>query len=97
MSKDLKSVQDDLAFLRGLAEGSQERGGLGVAGGALYGAVCLQGIFLVVGKSAGALHTRNTPLVYGVVLILFLVLFPNGIAGLLRSAQAWWQRWRGGR
>ncbi|ATC32427.1 hypothetical protein CA606_08735 [Caulobacter vibrioides] len=41
MSKDLKSVQDDLAFLRGLAEGSQERGGLGVAGGALYGAAGL--------------------------------------------------------
>jgi branched-chain amino acid transport system permease protein len=71
-------------------------GGLGTLSGALYGAVCLQGIFLVVGKSAGALHTRNTPLVYGVVLILFLVLFPNGIAGLLRSAGGWWRRWRGG-
>ncbi|HQC95593.1 MAG TPA: hypothetical protein PK306_07785, partial [Aquabacterium sp.] len=70
-------------------------GGLGTLSGALYGAVCLQGIFLVVGKSAGALHTRNTPLVYGVVLVLFLVLFPNGIAGLLRSAAAWWRRWRG--
>lgn len=33
----LKSAQDDLAFLRGLAEGGKERGGLGVAGGALYG------------------------------------------------------------
>lgn len=33
----LKTVQDDLAFLRGLADGSNERGGLGVAGGALYG------------------------------------------------------------
>lgn len=41
MNNDLKSVQDDLAFLRGLAEGSQERGGLGVAGGALYGAAGL--------------------------------------------------------
>lgn len=70
-------------------------GGLGTLSGALYGAVCLQGIFLVVGASAGALHTRNTPLVYGVVLIVFLVLFPNGIAGLLRSAAAWWRRWRG--
>lgn len=37
MSNELKSVQDDLAFLRGLADGSNERGGLGVAGGALYG------------------------------------------------------------
>lgn len=33
----LKTVQDDLAFLRGLAEGGHERGGLGVSGGALYG------------------------------------------------------------
>ena len=33
----LKTVQDDLAFLRGLADGAGERGGLGVAGGALYG------------------------------------------------------------
>lgn len=33
----LKTVQDDLAFLRGLAEGGNERGGLGVPGGALYG------------------------------------------------------------
>ena len=34
----LNTVRDDLAFLRGLADGSNERGGLGVAGGALYGA-----------------------------------------------------------
>ena len=33
----LKTVQDDLAFLRGLADGAGERGGLGVSGGALYG------------------------------------------------------------
>ncbi|WP_297506978.1 hypothetical protein [uncultured Caulobacter sp.] len=38
MNDDLKTVQEDLAFLRGLAEGGAERGGLGVAGGALYGA-----------------------------------------------------------
>lgn len=37
MNDNLKTVQDDLAFLRGLAEGGAERGGLGVAGGALYG------------------------------------------------------------
>lgn len=37
MNDKLKTVQDDLAFLRGLAEGGAERGGLGVAGGALYG------------------------------------------------------------
>lgn len=38
MNDQLKTAQDDLAFLRGLAEGRAERGGLGVAGGALYGA-----------------------------------------------------------
>jgi branched-chain amino acid transport system permease protein len=70
-------------------------GGLGTLSGALYGAVCLQGIFLVVGAAASGLQTRNTPLVYGVVLVVFLVLFPNGIAGLLRSAGAWWRRRRG--
>ncbi|USQ98603.1 hypothetical protein MZV50_17180 [Caulobacter sp. RL271] len=37
MNDKLKTVQDDLAFLRGLAESGGERGGLGVAGGALYG------------------------------------------------------------
>ena len=37
MNDKLKTAQADLAFLRGLAEGGAERGGLGVAGGALYG------------------------------------------------------------
>ena len=63
-------------------------GGLGSLSGALYGAVCLQFIFLVVGASASSLQTSNTPLIYGVVLILFLCLFPNGIAGLVTSACA---------
>ena len=63
-------------------------GGLGSLTGALYGAVCLQFIFLVVGASASSLHMSNTPLIYGVVLILFLCLFPNGIAGLVTSACA---------
>jgi branched-chain amino acid transport system permease protein len=72
-------------------------GGLGSLSGALYGAVCLQLIFLVVGASASTLRTANTPLVYGVVLIVFLCLFPNGIAGLVRSAGARLQRLRAGR
>lgn len=38
MNDKLKTAQDDLAFLRGLAEGGAERGGLGVPGSALYGA-----------------------------------------------------------
>ena len=63
-------------------------GGLGSLSGALYGAVCLQFIFLVVGASASSLQTANTPLIYGVVLILFLCFFPNGVAGLVSSATA---------
>jgi hypothetical protein len=35
MNDKIKSVQDDLAFLRTVAEGGG--GGMGVAGGALYG------------------------------------------------------------
>jgi hypothetical protein len=38
MNDKLKTVQDDLAFLRGLAESGGDRGGLGAPGGALYGA-----------------------------------------------------------
>jgi len=41
MNDKLKTVQDDLAFLRDLAEGGAERSGLGAAGGALYGAAGL--------------------------------------------------------
>ena len=63
-------------------------GGLGSLSGALYGAVCLQFIFLVVGASASSLQMSNTPLIYGTVLILFLCLFPNGVAGLVTSACA---------
>ena len=69
-------------------------GGLGSLTGALYGAVCLQVILLVVSASASSLQTSNTPLVYGVVLIVFLCLFPNGIAGLVSRAVALLQRLR---
>ena len=41
MNDKLKTVQDDLAFLRTIAEGGGERGGMGVAGGALYGSAGL--------------------------------------------------------
>lgn len=41
MNQELKTVQDDLAFLRDIAEGGAERGGFGVAGGALYGSAGL--------------------------------------------------------
>jgi branched-chain amino acid transport system permease protein len=66
-------------------------GGLGALSGALYGAVALQGIFLVVGASAATLKTSNTPLVYGVVLVLFLCLVPDGVAGLVRRVGGWWR------
>ena len=70
-------------------------GGLGSLSGALYGAVALQGIFLVVGVSASTLRTSNAPLIYGVVLVGFLCLVPDGVSGLLRRAAARWRRWRG--
>lgn len=41
MNDELKTVRDDLAFLRTIAEGGGERGGVGAAGGALYGAAGL--------------------------------------------------------
>ncbi len=41
MNDELKTVRDDLAFLRTIAEGGGERGGLGAPGAALYGAAGL--------------------------------------------------------
>jgi hypothetical protein len=62
----------------------------------LYGAVVLQAIFLVVGASASALRTPYPSLIYGVVLIVFLSLFPPGYrrAGKQRG---WWLYRRLGR
>lgn len=70
-------------------------GGLGSLTGALYGAVVLQAIFLVVGASASALRTPYPTLIYGAVLIVLLILFPQGIAGLVHDAGAWLRRKRG--
>ena len=66
-------------------------GGLGSLSGAIYGAIVLQFIFLVVGATARSLETFNYHLIYGVVLILFLCFFPHGIAGLVNRA---WDRVR---
>lgn len=41
MNDELKKVRDDLAFMRAIAEGGGERGGLGAPGAALYGAAGL--------------------------------------------------------
>lgn len=67
-------------FLIGIAVG-----GLGSLSGALFGAIFLQYIFLVVGVTARSLQTSSAPLIYGVVLILFLCFFPHGIAGLVKG------------
>lgn len=66
-------------FLIGIAVG-----GLATLSGALYGALVLQSILLVVGATAQSLQTSPTPLIYGVALIAFLSVFPNGIAGLVQ-------------
>lgn len=67
-------------------------GGLGSLTGALYGALVLQAIFLVVGASASVLRTPYPSLIFGVVLIVFLSLFPHGIAGLVGSSGRWLYR-----
>ena len=67
-------------------------GGLGSLAGAIYGAIVLQYIFLVVGVTARSLQTTSTPLIYGVVLVLFLCFFPNGIAGLVNQGRRWLRR-----
>ena len=41
MNDELKTVRDDLAFLRAIAEGGGERGGLGAPGAGLYGSAGL--------------------------------------------------------
>jgi ABC-type branched-subunit amino acid transport system permease subunit len=69
-------------FLIGIAVG-----GLATLSGALYGALVLQSIFLVVGVTAQSLQTSRTPLLYGVALIVFLSVFPNGIAGLVQRGR----------
>jgi len=58
-------------------------GGVSSLSGAIYGAIALQLIFLVVGSTARALQTWNLALIYGVVLILFLWFNPGGVAGLI--------------
>jgi len=46
----------------------------------------------VVGVSARALHNPYPSMIYGAVLIVFLILFPQGIAGLVSSAGGWLYR-----
>ena len=68
-------------FLIGIAVG-----GLASLSGALYGAIFMQAIFLVVGVVATTLPTGPTFLIYGVVLILVMHFMPGGLASVV-------QRW----
>ena len=58
-------------------------GGIATLSGAIYGAIFLQFIFVVVGAGAQALQTWNITLLYGLVLVVFLAFNPRGVAGLI--------------
>lgn len=58
-------------------------GGIATLSGAIYGAIFLQFIFVVVGAGAQALQTWNLHLLYGLVLVVFLAFNPRGVAGLV--------------
>ncbi len=72
-------------------------GGIATLSGAIYGAIFLQIIFVVVGASAQALHTWNIYLIYGLALILVLGFNPHGVAGLIDRAWGSMQRRFGAR
>jgi branched-chain amino acid transport system permease protein len=65
-------------FLIGVAVG-----GFATLSGALYGAIFLQVIFLVVGVTAKTFSTANVFLIYGIVLILVVHFMPGGVASLV--------------
>src|SRR5439155_16912905 len=68
-------------------------GGIASLSGAIYGAIFLQVIFVVVGYTARTVRTGQVYLVYGTVVILFLYLVPGGVASLVeRMRQRIWQR-----
>jgi len=69
-------------FLIGVAVG-----GLATLSGALYGAIFLQIIFLVVGVTAQSLNTSNIFLIYGIVLILVVHFMPGGVASLVERVR----------
>ena len=76
-------------FLIGIAVG-----GIGTLSGAIYGAIFLQLIFLLVGTTARALQTWNLSLIYGTILVLFLVFNPLGVAGAIDRVRAFLHRRR---
>lgn len=58
-------------------------GGVASLSGAIYGALFLQVIYLVVGETARSLQTAQTFLIYGIVLILVIYFMPGGLVSLL--------------
>jgi branched-chain amino acid transport system permease protein len=72
------SIFVSLGFLIGSAVG-----GIASLSGAVYGAVFLQLILLLTGAIAVSAKTSAVLAIYGVVVIAFLHLLPNGVAGLV--------------
>jgi branched-chain amino acid transport system permease protein len=62
-------------------------GGFATLSGAIYGALFLQVIYLVVGVTARTLHTGSVYAIYGTVLILVILFLPGGIASLTFGAR----------
>jgi branched-chain amino acid transport system permease protein len=62
-------------------------GGFAKLSGAIYGALFLQVIYLVVGATARTLHTGSVYAIYGIVLILVIRFLPGGIASLTSGAR----------
>jgi branched-chain amino acid transport system permease protein len=77
------SIFVSLGFLIGSAVG-----GIASLSGAIYGAVFLQLILLLTGAIAVSAKTSAVLAVYGVVVIAFLHLLPNGVAGLVARLSA---------
>jgi branched-chain amino acid transport system permease protein len=67
-----------LGFLIGSAVG-----GIASLSGAVYGAVFLQLIVLLSGAIAQSAKTAAVLAIYGIVVIAFLHLLPNGVAGVV--------------
>lgn len=76
-----------LGFLIGSAVG-----GIASLSGAIYGAVFLQLILFVTGTIAQSVQTAATLAIYGVCVIAFLHLLPDGVAGGLARLAIWPRR-----
>jgi branched-chain amino acid transport system permease protein len=72
-----------LGFLIGAAVG-----GIASLSGAIYGAIFLQVILLTAGAIAQSTRTPAVLAIYGVVVIAFLHLAPDGVAGLVQRLRA---------